>query len=77
MSNNIDLNLCGLTIHIKNNDVEINLPACNSKLIIDDGHVSYNGQQISDNCNGQHRVVINCGCDNNSNNCNCGCGGNC
>lgn len=73
MSNNIDLNLCGLSIHIKNNDVQIDLPACNSKLVIDDGHVSYNGQQIGDNCNGQNRVEINCGCDNNSNNCNCGC----
>ena len=76
MSNNIDLSLCGVNIHIRNNDLELDLQACDSKLVIDDGHIIYNGQQIGDNCSGQHRVEINCGCDNNNNNiCNCGCSG--
>ncbi len=69
MSNNIDLNLCGLSIHIKDNDVQIDLNVCDSKLVIDDGHVSFNGQQIGDDCSGQHRVEINCGCG--ENNCSC------
>ena len=69
--NKIDLNLCGLTIHIKNNDVEVDLNGCDSKLVIDDGNIKYNGQQIGDSCDGQNNVVINCGCGNNNCNCNC------
>jgi hypothetical protein len=68
--NNIDLSLCGINIHINNNDVEIDLLSCNSKILIDDGVVYYNDKQISDDCLGQNNVVIKCDCDII---CNCGC----
>ena len=64
-NNNIDINLCGFDIHLKNKTVEIDF-GCNTGLFINDkGNISYKGNLVVDNNNHNNH--------NNHNNCNCGC----
>ncbi len=63
-NNNIDIDLCGLEIHLRDKKVEIDL-SCDASLKIDEhGKVTYNNVEISNN---DHHDC-HCGCNN-----TCGC----